>query len=167
MPKHHTGYDDLPESILRRFRWYTGPVDDQGCTIWLGPKHRRGYGLLFRRAESGHQRGYFAHRIAWILANGPVPDDLDVLHTCDRPICISPGHLFLGTNLDNIADKVAKGRQHKGETCSLTKLTEVEVLEIRRLHATGKYIHKEIGERFNTTFTNVWMIVNRKSWKHI
>jgi hypothetical protein len=59
---------------------------------------------------------HYAHRWAWVRANGPIPEGQKVLHTCDVPACVNPAHLFLGTQAANMADKVAKGRQAKGET---------------------------------------------------
>jgi HNH endonuclease len=71
--------------------------------------------------------------MAWIVAYGPIPEGLQVLHRCDVRNCIEPTHLFLGTNADNMADKVAKGRQShpQGENHGGVKLTEAQVREIR------------------------------------
>ncbi len=55
-----------------------------------------------------------AHRLVWVAANGPIPDDLFVLHKCDNRRCILDGHLFLGTAHDNTQDMMNKGR-HKFE----------------------------------------------------
>ena len=63
-----------------------------------------------RRGETA-----YAHRMAWELEHGPIPGDLWVLHRCDNPPCVRLDHLFLGTHADNMADKVAKGRQARGD----------------------------------------------------
>lgn len=84
-----------------------------GCLEWTGCTNEAGYGRL---RSSGQK--FKAHRLAWMLVNGIIPDGLNVLHHCDNPPCCETtpsatypdGHLFLGTHADNVADKMAKGR---------------------------------------------------------
>ena len=89
-----------------------------GCLEWTGATDRSGYG----RIMGVNQGTMFTHRLAWELANGPIPEGLHVLHHCDNPPCCQTdptegypeGHLFLGTQADNNADMVAKGRARNG-----------------------------------------------------
>ena len=76
-----------------------------GCIEWTGARVRQ-YGVL--RVHTVH---WSAHRLAWTLAYGQIPEGLHVLHSCDNPPCCNPAHLFLGTQSENMRDKVSKGRQ--------------------------------------------------------
>lgn len=87
--------------------WACADCAGAGCWEWSGLRSARGYGRF------GHDSRR-AHRIAWELTFGPVPDGLLVCHTCDNPPCIRPEHLFLGTDADNARDMVAKGRGRYG-----------------------------------------------------
>jgi hypothetical protein len=83
---------------------------DSGCLEWTGGTDGRGYGQI--RVEG---RLLKTHRFAWEIAHGPIPEGLNVLHRCDNPPCCDAEKcLFLGTQPDNIADMVAKGRQRSG-----------------------------------------------------
>lgn len=94
-------------TLRERFEAKVSPEPMSGCLLWTGCVDAKGYGLI---AADGRSTG--AHRVAWMLAHGPIPDGQWVLHHCDNPGCVnaSGGHLFLGTNLDNIRDRNAKGR---------------------------------------------------------
>jgi hypothetical protein len=145
-----------------------------GCWLWIGstigPTH---YGQ-FR-----HGSDVMAHRVAWILAHGPIPEGLCVCHTCDVPLCVNPAHLWLGTNQDNVNDKVAKGRQPRGkdltpyehrprgECAPKAKLTADQVREIRKRHAPGSDTYKILMAEFGISQHAYWCIISRKSWKHV
>lgn len=81
------------------------PVPFAGCFLWLRGKNNMGYGQLFVKGKM-----VLAHRRAWELENGPIPEGTCVLHSCDTPLCVNPRHLFLGTMKDNQQDSASKGR---------------------------------------------------------
>jgi hypothetical protein len=107
-----------------------------------------------------------AHRIAWSLYHGkPVPKKMKVLHRCDNPKCIEPDHLFIGTQADNVADMVSKGRQAtlKGERNGQARLTESEVREIHASMARSPVIAAYYG----ISVPLIERIKGGKSWKHL
>lgn len=83
-------------------------VDENGCWLWQGFVHKTGYGDTAYRGKNMK-----AHRAMFIVAKEPVPDGLNVLHTCDVRNCINPDHLWLGTISDNKQDELAKGRNYE------------------------------------------------------
>lgn len=147
-------------------------ADDSKCWEWQRAKNADGYGK-FGTGGRKHKKQHLAHRFSWELSNGEIPNELHVLHNCDNPACVNPKHLFLGTNLDNIADKLMKNRQSKGEMVSLmtrgennpnSKLTNKEIEYIRRRYAQGGILQRELGVQFGISQANVSAIVLRKAW---
>lgn len=91
------------------------PEPNTGCWLWTAADTGR-YGYFRLDGKVGQRRSIGANRAAWLLYRGPIPEGMMVCHTCDTPICVNPDHLFLGTPLDNMLDKVAKGRQVSGQS---------------------------------------------------
>lgn len=88
------------------------------CWKWDGAKLKHGYGR--------YSGGLLAHRIAYELLVGPIPQGLLVLHSCDNPECTNPKHLFLGDHSDNAKDMVAKGRNRHHDQTGLKRSDEVK-----------------------------------------
>jgi hypothetical protein len=113
-------------------------------------------------------RSESAHRVAWELERGPIPEGLLVCHRCDNPSCVNPSHLFLGTQGDNMRDKVAKGRHDtRGERNARARLTEGQVWEIKSILAAGQLSHREIGALFGVARGAVGDIHCGRKWKHL
>lgn len=117
------------------------------CWTFTGARRSGGYGNMTRGAKGGGNEA--AHRLAWMLVNGPIPDGKYVLHRCDNPPCCNPAHLFLGTLRDNTQDMLAKGRHrvYRGEDHPQVRLSDQAIGELRRL-APIVDNHAELGRRF-------------------
>lgn len=132
-----------------------------GCWEWQGYVAVDGYGSFRFEREGDH-----THRWAWRIYRGQIPDNSCVLHRCDNMRCVNPEHLFLGSHADNVIDKIRKGRQPRGESCHNARLSEEDVLEIRRMHDAG-IRNKRIACRFDISLTHVGHIVRGRLWKHV
>lgn len=110
-----------------------------------------------------------AYRYSWEIHNGSIPDGLFVCHHCDNRKCVRPDHLFLGTQIDNMSDCCQKGRQAKGEGVAGVRLTEEQVLEIRRRYEPRSRRNgcRALAREFKVSDGLISYIVNNKIWKHL
>ena len=131
------------------------------CWLWTGDLGKDGYGIF----NAGHHK-YRGHVYSYTLHHGPIPDGLYVLHHCDTPPCVNPDHLFTGTAADNAADKVAKGRQQRGQGICWAKMTEDRVRQMRAERAAGMTL-KALGARYGLNHSTVADICLRKTWRHV
>lgn len=133
------------------------------CWEWQGARNRNGYGTLMVRRQK-----WLAHRLSWNIAHGTAaPSDKVVCHRCDNPACVNPGHLWLGTQAENLRDMIEKGRgkyvvprNNVGARNPMSKLSDDQVREIRKL--AGSMSQREIGRLFGVGQDQISRIISGK-----
>lgn len=137
-------------------------VKSEGCWLWQGGR-RGDYGVF-----SFLGRSWAAHRLSWELSYGKPPGEYYICHKCDTPLCVNPGHLFMGTLADNMHDKIVKGRncRMQGSRHGRAKLVESQVVIIRDLVAKG-VPQGAIASVLGLSASTVSSIVRRCRWTHI
>lgn len=161
-----------------------GPKGD--CWEWTGYQAKRygkdtGYGRLKAIVAPGVKALLTAHRVSWEIAHGTIPEGQCVCHSCDNPPCVNPRHLFLGSNIENTADRVAKGRSAqgdrsgrrlhpetypRGEQHPLAELTKEQVQVIRFLHSQGRAI-RSLARQFGRGKSTITKVVKRETWREV
>lgn len=147
------------------------------CWVWKGARIKRAgceYGLLRPSGRSGRLR---AHRVSWIMKNGPIPKGKDILHSCDNPPCVNPSHLRPGTAADNRADMVRRGRSLFGERNHMARLTENDVWDILARYPIQKRtgprpknelrIIEQLCKEYGITGDSLSRLARRDRWKHL
>jgi hypothetical protein len=136
------------------------PPNEKGCVEFTGRRNANGYGVI--RGPKRNGKTMLAHRFARELEHGPIPEGMQVLHSCDNPACCALDHLSLGTHADNMRQRDERGRTLKGAATARAKLSTEQVQEIRAALADGA-THAEIAERFGISKTHVSYIRNDKT----
>lgn len=151
--------------------WFWAKVNKDGptqshmespCWEWTGARFvPAGYGQVYFKG-----RPYAAHRVAWVVTHTWPGPGMCVCHRCDHRTCVRPDHLWLGTSQENTADKMAKGRYRTAirEDHPMSKLTEVQVAEIRRLACQGEMTGRAIARQFGVSYATISLIKNYKIW---
>ncbi len=146
---------------MKRF-WDKVEKTDE-CWLWTAFTVK-GYG---RFRMTNPRRMERAHRVAYTLCIGPIPEGMLVCHHCDVRNCVRPDHLFLGTIQDNNKDMFRKGRNWRGTGSKISKLTDEKVITIRAAYAHGKVSQRSIADQHCVSQVAISQIVLRKTWTHI
>lgn len=149
-------------SLPEKLRVCSGPMEMSGCIPWMADISRYGYGRL-RVLVNGKSTRMLAHRAAYELEFGPIPEGLFVRHRCDNRKCVNPSHLFLGTNEENTQDRHQKGRNAIGEANGNAKLAEEDVRQIM----ASELSCTEAASVYGVNKTTISSIRRGKSWRHI
>lgn len=193
-----------PKNVPVRERFWSsveknGPIIsgmDSPCYVWTRAKSSSGYGSL-SVTVGGVRSTPSAHRLSWEIHHGPVPPGTLVCHRCDNPLCVRPEHLFLGTDLDNVADALAKGRRRRADPNRKRKregkrrsgksryvrrfpvprplasyrhraaLSPEQVREIRTRHAAGGVMQTELAREFGVRKEAISKIIRRVRWRDV
>jgi hypothetical protein len=145
-------------------------TDPDGCWPWIGSVDSDGYGDFRQSIATGkgtRKRPHMkAHRVAFELQYGPIPEGLHVLHTppCVNRRCMR--HLYVGTNDENILDMVSLGRN---KACYLSgiahpnaRLSDADIAAIRAEWATGEFTRKELATKWGISRQHTSEILNNK-----
>jgi hypothetical protein len=164
MEIHMKKHLPLRASLWDRFHDKFTPEALTGCWLWTGAVKEKNYGVigLGRRGEGIEK----AHRVAYRLYKGDIPQGLCILHNCDNPACVNPDHLRLGTLKENSQDCVSRKRNfvpnNRGERSKTRKLSLEQVNDIRKKEIPGRAYAKKHGVAPSTVFA-IWRDIN---WKY-
>jgi hypothetical protein len=157
------GHDNRGKTIPIELRFWPFVKKTETCWFWTKQKDKDGYGKIWFEGKTVR-----THRVSWMLDKGEMPPvDRMVLHSCDNPACVNPEHLSLGDVILNAQDALSRDRYRRGQTHSMSKLTEEDVREIRMLSEQGGTTRRQLADRFHTTPENINAIVRRRTWKHV
>jgi len=131
---------------------------ETGCWEWMQCRDKKGYGY-----KGWEGKVWKAHRLVIHLLGVHLTPEIHVLHRCDNPPCCNPDHLFLGTNKDNVIDKVNKGKQSRGESHPGAKLTDAQVEEIRGRYLAGGITQKSLAKEYRISARQISCIVSNNS----
>lgn len=162
--------EKLDERLIRRFFSKVDITNNWECWNWIRHIDTVGYGRFYIDGIND-----LAHRISFIIHYGEIQQNMQILHNCDNRKCVNPNHLFIGTNLDNVNDRVVKNRSYrpKGELSPLSKLTKDQVIEIRERYKkeisisslTKKFdIVTCLAKEFNVKRQQIIEIIRNRHW---
>ena len=156
--------DKINDKLRARF-W--SKVDKRGnCWLWRASLAQHyGYGQF-----AVGTKVFSAHRVAWVLEHGHMPDGL-VLHQCDNPPCVKPAHMRIGTYKDNIQDMINRGRagyyKIVGEGNGNSKLTDAQVRDILERYSKEKRNAPALAKEYGITPSLIYMILHGKRRRYI
>ena len=167
MTSRHLTRREFFKGTVNRFWSKVDRSEVEGCWLWQGTialpnQCGQRYGS-FGFTEHGKSVSYRAHRFAWMVCNGEIPDGMVIMHTCDVPLCVNPSHLRAATQAENVADRDIKGRTAKGEKHGASKLTEIQARLIQRSSKPTQVL----ANRFGVHYTTVMKIKQGVNWAHI
>lgn len=171
-----------PIPVRERFNKY---VDKSGgpdaCWPWTGSRRGPYGGFTVGSLKDGTKRRETAHRVAFMLQHGEVPDGKSVLHRCDNPPCVNPRHLYAGTALENAHDCITRNRRgkgykkpnyvhrvgvHLGERNPRAKLTREQAVSAIKRRQAGES-HASIARDFGVGASTIWATVSGQNWPEL
>lgn len=157
----------IKQTLADRFEAKVERIPFIGCWAWMGATHDRGYGIIGIGARGlGNER---AHRTAYRLYRGEIPDGKIILHKCGNTNCVNPYHLEAGTYQENAQDTVQMGRNYKpdnrGSNAKWAKLDEDKVSQILQAKGGKKGTGTALAKKFNVSKSAIYRIWEGKNWQ--
>ncbi len=155
----------MPAGIYKRKtlfeRLWDKVLKTETCWIWQGSLKQNGYGQI-----SENRKKLYPHRVSYIFHKGLIPENMNVCHSCDNRRCVNPQHLFLGTQADNMNDMNNKGRHARGTKTNMSKLTDIQVIEIRSKYSSG-IKNAVLCKEYGVSHSTIHRVVHNKLWIHV
>lgn len=153
--------------IAERFKTESGPIQADGCQLWVGGLAKDGYGKFSVWLNHSNKVTSPAHRLSLMLAVGmPESPELQAAHSCRNRHCVAPAHLRWATAEENAADRKRDGTQNRtiGRMHGKAKLTPDQVREIRFTYTLGDVTQRQLADRFGVAQSAISNIVNKRRW---
>jgi hypothetical protein len=148
-------------SLLERWMSKIGETPEIGCWEWKGARDNRGYGRI-----NVKDTPFLAHRLAYQFSVGD-PGEKHIRHKCDNPSCVRPSHLQIGTHVENMADKMARGRHRFGTSLGVKHgLSKLDDDKVRAIRASTDPI-RTIAAQHSVSMTTISDVRNRRIWRHV
>jgi len=157
---------EVRQSLADRFEAKVERIPFMGCWVWVGAVNHRGYGIIGKGARGqGNER---AHRTAYRLYRGEIPEDKIILHKCGNSNCVNPWHLEAGTQKENAQDTVRMGRHfqpdNRGSNSFFAKLDEAKAQEILAAKGKERGIGVALAQKFNVSTSAIYSIWAGVNW---
>jgi len=150
--------DKQKERFVRKCNSHPFLNPGNSCIEWIGTKNPKNYGHI-----RINKKLYLAHRVSWAIYNNQeIEKGLVIRHDCDNPICVNPNHLRLGTQKNNMQDRMER-ECYK----SIIKLDDDTIRQIRLLYHDSDYTKSQLADVFNTTQTHISRIVNYETRRNV
>lgn len=162
--QNHYVYKKELESAIRRIQEKLS-IMPNGCIEYTGARST-GYGVIRLKGSDGKFHNEKVHRLVYSIFNGPIEDNMVIMHKCDNRGCCNPEHLDIGTMKDNIQDAITKKRMLIGSTNGISRLVETDIPVIRNLAKKGMK-QKEIGRIFGVHRRTITDVLIKKTWTHV
>ena len=162
------------QSNEERFSNHTEPEPMSGCYLWTGNVSFDGYGSFGWKLESGQIKTTKAHRAAYLLKYGSIPDGLVICHKCNVRSCVNPDHLYAGTQRQNVEDAIRAGTHiltrdgfNAGTRNGRARLTEDDVRNMRAEYAAGGISFKNIAAKYGMNTAAARSAIIGETWSTV
>jgi hypothetical protein len=157
-----TIYPELIQgSDAARFWNFVKKGTADSCWEWQSTTNQSGYGKFWL-----HGKTVIAHRVSFLINNGPIPLGEQIRHTCDNPPCVNPKRLLTGTGKENAADALKRDKYRRGSRNGRARLTEDQVIEIRNGWRQGE-TQVSMARRFGVSKSAIQWVLNGRNWAHL